>query len=78
MPCKMMEPILKKLEKKYQGRASILILDVDEYRSLSRKYRVMVIPTQVFFDSNGKEVYRHQGFMSEADIIAKLKELGVE
>jgi thioredoxin 1 len=38
----------------------------------------MVIPTQVFFDSNGKEVYRHQGFMSEADIIAKLKELGVE
>ncbi|MEE8597231.1 MAG: thioredoxin domain-containing protein [bacterium] len=78
MPCKMMEPILKKLEKKYQGRASILILDVDEYHSLSRKYRVMVIPTQVFFDSNGKEVYRHQGFMSEADIIAKLKELGVE
>ena len=78
MPCKMMEPILKKLEKEYQGRASILILDVDEYRSLSRKYRVMVIPTQVFFDSNGKEVYRHQGFMSEADIIAKLKELGVE
>ena len=78
MPCKMMEPILKKLEKKYQDRASILILDVDEYRSLSRKYRVMMIPTQVFFDSNGKEVYRHQGFMSEADIIAKLKELGVE
>lgn len=78
MPCKMMEPILKKLEKKYQGRASILILDVDKYRSLSRKYRVMMIPTQVFFDSNGKEVYRHQGFMSEADIIAKLKELGVE
>jgi len=78
MPCKMMEPILKKLEKRYQDRASILILDVDEYRSLSRKYRVMMIPTQVFFDSNGKEVYRHQGFMSEADIIAKLKEMGVD
>jgi len=78
MPCKMMEPILKNLEKKYQGRASILILDVDEYRSLSRKYRVMMIPTQVFFDSHGKEVYRHQGFMSEANIIAKLKEMGVD
>ncbi|MGB3478601.1 MAG: thioredoxin domain-containing protein [bacterium] len=78
MPCKMMEPILKKLAEEYEGRASILILDVDEYRSLSRKYRVMMIPTQIFFDSDGKEVYRHQGFMSETDIIAKLKEMGVD
>ncbi len=78
IPCKMMEPILKKLEEEYAGRASILILDVDEYRSLSRKYRVMMIPTQIFFDSDGKEVYRHQGFMSETAIIVKLKDLGVE
>lgn len=78
MPCKMMEPILKKLREEYEGRASILILDVDEYRSLSRKYRVMMIPTQIFFDSDGKEVYRHQGFMPETDIVAKLKDLGVE
>ena len=78
IPCKMMEPILRKLEEEYAGRASILILDVDEYRSLSRKYRVVMIPTQIFFDSDGKEVYRHQGFMPEEDIVAQLKKMGVE
>ncbi|MGB3342137.1 MAG: thioredoxin domain-containing protein [bacterium] len=78
MPCKMMEPILKKLQKDYEGKASILILDVGEYASLSQKYGVRMIPTQIFFDANGKEVYRHQGFMPEEDIVAQLKKTGVE
>ncbi len=78
MPCKMMEPILKKLQKDYEGKTSILILDVDEYASLSQKYGVRMIPTQIFFDANGKEVYRHQGFMPEEDIVAQLKKMGVE
>lgn len=77
-PCKMMQPILEKLQEEYEGKASILILDVDEYASLSRKYGVRMIPTQIFFDANGKELYRHQGFMSEQDIVAQLKKLGVE
>lgn len=78
IPCKMMQPILEKLEKEYEDKASILILDVGEYASLARKYQIMMIPTQIFFDSAGKEVYRHQGFMPEEDIVAQLKKLGVE
>ncbi len=78
IPCKMMLPILEKLQKEYAGRAEILILDVGEYASLSRKYRVMMIPTQIFFDSSGREVNRHQGFMAEEDIVAQLKKMGVE
>ena len=78
IPCKMMQPILEKLQKEYEGKASILILDVGEYASLSRKYRIQLIPTQIFFNSNRKEIYRHQGFMSEADIVAQLKKMGVE
>lgn len=77
-PCKMMQPILEKLQKEYEGKAPILILDVDEYASLSRKYGVRMIPTQIFFDANGKEVYRHQGFMPEEDIVVQLKKMGVE
>ena len=73
-----MQPILEKLQKDYVGKAEILILDVGEYASLSRKYRIMLIPTQIFFDANGKEVHRHQGFMSEADLVAQLKKMGVE
>lgn len=78
VPCKMMEPILKKLQQEYTGRASILILDVGEHASLARRYGIRLIPTQVFFDAAGKEVHRHQGFMPEADIVARLKKMGVE
>ncbi len=78
IPCKMMQPILEKLQKDYAGRAEILILDVGEYASLSRKHRIMMIPTQIFFDAKGKEVLRHQGFMSEADIVAQFEKMGVE
>ncbi len=78
IPCKMMQPILERLQKDYKGKAEILILDVGEYSSLARKYKIMMIPTQIFFDSSGKEVYRHQGFMPEQDLVAQLKKLGVE
>ncbi|MGQ9664906.1 MAG: thioredoxin domain-containing protein [bacterium] len=78
IPCKMMQPILEKLQKDYAGKAEILILDVGEYAALARKYKIMMIPTQIFFDAAGKEVYRHQGFMPEQDIVAQLKKLGVE
>ncbi len=78
IPCKMMQPILEKLQKEYAGKAEILIIDVGEYAALARKYKIMIIPTQIFFDSSGKEVYRHQGFMPEQDIVAQLKRMGVE
>ena len=78
VPCKMMQPILEKLQKDYTGRAEILILDVDEYASLTRECRIMVIPTQIFYDASGNEVGRHQGFMPEEDIVGRLKTMGVE
>lgn len=78
VPCKMMQPILEKLQQEYNGRATILILDVGEYASLARRYGIRLIPTQLFFDASGREVHRHQGFMPEADIVAQLKKLGVE
>jgi len=37
-----------------------------------------VIPTLVFFDGNGKEVFRHIGVLEKEKIIAKLKEIGME
>jgi len=78
IPCKMMQPILEKLKKQYEGKAEILIIDVGEYPALTRKYRITIIPTQIFFDPDGNEVYRHQGFMPEADIIEQLEKLGVK
>jgi len=78
IPCKMMAPILEKVKKDYEGRALIHFYDVWKDRTPAERYRIRVIPTQIFFDKDGKEVYRHEGFMSEADIVAKLKSLGVK
>ncbi|MGB7054402.1 MAG: thioredoxin family protein [bacterium] len=78
VPCKMMQPILEKLERDFKGKASVLILDIREYSALSQKYGITLIPTQIFFDAGGEEVFRHQGFMPEEDIVSQLKKMGVE
>jgi thioredoxin 1 len=77
IPCKMMAPILEKLEKEYQGKAAIVFLDVWKDKAPARRFGIRTIPTQIFFDKDGKEVYRHVGFMSEEAIVAQLKNMGV-
>lgn len=76
IPCKMMKPIFAELEKEYEGKANILLLEISDYRDIANKYKVRVIPTQIFFDKNGSQNWRHEGFLSKEDIIKKLNELG--
>lgn len=78
IPCKMMAPIVEKLEKVYQGKAAVVFLDVWKDQAPARRFGIRAIPTQIFFDKEGKEVYRHVGFMSEEAIVAQLKKMGVE
>lgn len=78
VPCKMMKPIFEELGKEYQGRANIILLEISENRDLATKYRVRVIPTQIFFDKNGNENWRHEGFLAKEEIVKKLKELGAK
>lgn len=77
IPCKMMVPVLEKVEKKYQGKAAIIIVDVYKDKEPAKRFGVRAIPTQIFFDKEGKEVHRHEGFMSEADIDRVFKQMGV-
>ncbi len=76
IPCKMMKPIFEELEKEYEGKANILLLEISDHRDIANIYKVRVIPTQIFFDINGNQHWRHEGFLSKEDIIEKLKELG--
>ena len=78
IPCKMMAPILEKLGKEYTGRAAIVFLDVWEDRAPAKRFAIKGIPTQIFFDKEGKEVFRHLGFLSEEEIVRRLKDMGVE
>lgn len=76
IPCKMMKPIFAELEEEYKGKANILLLEISDYKDVANKYNVRVIPTQIFFDKNGNQYWRHEGFLSKEDIIKKLNESG--
>jgi thioredoxin 1 len=78
IPCKMMAPILEKMEKRYEGRAAIVFIDVWEHRNQASRFGIRAIPTQIFYNAEGKEISRHVGFMSEADIVKTLGGLGVK
>jgi len=78
IPCKLMAPILEELKTEYAGRLQVDFLDVSINPEFAGQYEVTIIPTQIFFDASGKELFRHEGFLSKEDILAKWKELGVE
>jgi thioredoxin 1 len=78
IPCKMMAPILAKLEKEYASRAAIVFLDVWEDPKPAHRFGIQGIPTQIFFDREGREVYRHAGFLGEEEIVRRLKDMGVK
>jgi thioredoxin 1 len=78
VPCKMMMPVMEKIEKTYQGKAVIHFYDVWEDREPATRFGIRGIPTQIFFDKDTKEVYRHVGFMSEEEIVSQLTKMGVK
>jgi len=77
IPCKMMVPVMEKVEKKYQGKAAIIFIDVWKNKEPAKRFGVRAIPTQIFFDKEGKEVYRHEGFMGEAEVDRIFNKMGV-
>ena len=78
IPCKMMAPIMEKLEKAYEKRAEIVFIDVWENREQAPRFKIRAIPTQIFFNEKGEETYRHEGFLDEQAIIEQLNKMGVE
>lgn len=77
IPCKMMAPIIKELSDEYDGRAAIVFIDVWEHPNVPEQFGLRAIPTQIFYDADGNERFRHEGFMDKESIVEKLKELGV-
>lgn len=77
IPCKMMAPILEELKKEYAGRLEVDFIDVWKNPDEAKKYKINIIPTQIFYDASGQELFRHEGFAPKEYILAKWKELGV-
>lgn len=78
IPCKMMAPILDELKTTYAEKLDVVFIDVWENKQAGEPYGIRMIPTQIFFDAEGKELFRHEGFFAKEDILAKWKELGFE
>ena len=77
-PCDMMTPILKELKEKYEGKMNILFVHVREEQILGARFGIGTIPTQIFYDKTGKEVFRHTGFFPKDEIEKKFTEFGMK
>ena len=78
IPCKMMAPILEKLEAEYRGKADVVFIDVWQKPDEGKKYGISAIPTQIFLNKKGEEVGRHVGFLDEKSIRDALDKLLAE
>ncbi len=78
VPCKMMAPILDELAKDYKGKLTVEFIDVWKDPAAAEKYKIQSIPTQIFYDTNGKEFNRHVGFMPKDDILKVFKDKGIK
>lgn len=54
VPCKEMAPVLKELNGSLRGKAIIKFVDVWKYQEIGENFPIQVIPTQFFFDKDGK------------------------
>lgn len=80
IPCKKMQPIMEEIKKEYKGQVKVVFYDVRtrEGKPFAYKYKIRLIPTQVFLDKDGKEYFRHEGFFPKAELVKVLKHKGVK
>lgn len=78
IPCRQMAPILEQLRRDFAGRFEVEFIDVWENPSAGERYGVRMIPTQIFYDAAGRELFRHEGFYGREDILNRWKALGVD
>ena len=80
IPCKLMQPIMKDIEKDYAGQVKVVFHDVwtPEGEPFAASFKIRVIPTQVFLDKEGEEYFRHEGFFPKEELIKILKQKGVK
>ena len=77
VPCRLMAPLLEELKEEYKGRAEVVFVDVYDPANAgkAKALKVMVLPTQIFYDRQGREVFRNIGFLDKKSMAAKLDEL---
>lgn len=70
--CREMKVVLERLRTTHGTQIGIAEIDLLEQREAIRHYRVQVMPTQIFFDENGRETGRHVGVIDGRGILMRL------
>ena len=78
IPCKMLSPIIKELKSEYKGKAAVYFVHVRRHKALATRHGIRMIPTLVFFDANGEEKHRFEGFLDKYFIKKYLEKMGVK
>ncbi len=77
IPCKMMAPILDELSRECADSFAVEFIDVWQNPEAGEKFGIRMIPTQIFYNAVGEELFRHEGFFGKDEILAKWREFGV-
>lgn len=73
--CREMKPVLAALQREHGARFTVMNVDLiaQKHRGYLQRFRIQLMPTQVFFDATGNETHRNLGTMSSAAILARLE-----
>lgn len=77
IPCVQMEAVLEQIEAEYGDLVEVIFTNVKKDREKSKEYKIRLIPTQIIFDENGKELLRHQGYFPFKEVKQLFKQNGV-
>jgi thioredoxin 1 len=73
-PCRMMAPVLEEVARDLEGKVKVVKVNVDKNRSTASNYKIMSIPTLMFF-KKGAPVETQVGFLSKEQLKKKAEEL---
>ncbi|MCR1933090.1 thioredoxin family protein [Clostridium tepidum] len=77
-PCRKMTPIINEIKKEYKNKLDTHIIDLTKNPEFGEKYKVSVVPTQVFLDKSGKVFLTHEGMLTKDEIIDIINKMGVK
>ncbi len=77
IPCKAMQPVMREIAKEFKGTIQVVFYDVWKTPDFAKEYGVKMIPTQIFVNTEGEEIFRHVGFFAKEDIVGMLKEKNI-
>ena len=70
-PCRMVAPIVEELAGTYQGKIKVGKLNVDDHPMVAGQFKIMNIPTLLFFKS-GQEVDRIVGVVPKEELSRRI------